>query len=361
VKKLKRTIFFLNIVFATLLIAIYFVIGISPEKSVIYTIVPLLFFLLLGINMLFMVFWIIFKWKLAFISLAAFLITFKFINLIVPFTAYINLNKGEAGDLKLMTYNVMVFGLYKWQDNVNIKSNILQVIDEEQPDVICLQEAYWKNNSKNFKTVDSIMLILDTKYVHRKSMTQTIDGQNFGFATISKYPIVNTYSYKFENSFNGFIFTDILIDNDTVRVYNCHLQSIHFDESDYTLVESLKEAEFNNEMKSLLKKYLKSYQKRASQADVVRASIDSCQYPVFVCGDFNDLPVSYTYNKISSGLKDAFTSHGNIPGGTLNAFKIKQRIDFILYDAGFKCTDYKLIEKKYSDHYPVVGEFKLKK
>lgn len=360
-KKFKKIIFFLNVIFALLLIAIHFAINISPEKSIIYAFIPMSFFLLLGINMLFVIFWIIFKWKLVLISLIASIITIKFINLIIPFTSFTNFSEKEGADLKLMTYNVMVFGLYDWRNNVNKKSDILKLINEEQPHFVCLQEAFWLDNNKNFRTVDSIMLILDTKFLYKKEMANAVGGQNFGLVTVSKYPIINTYSHKFNGSFNGFIYTDILFNNDTIRVYNCHLQSIHLDQNDYTVMKSLKESDLNKEMLQLVNKYLRSYQKRASQADMIRASIDSCRYKVFVCGDFNDFPVSYTYNKICGGLKDSFTSRGKFPGGTLNTFKIKQRIDFILYDKDFKCTDYKIIEKNYSDHYPLVAEFKLKK
>jgi endonuclease/exonuclease/phosphatase (EEP) superfamily protein YafD len=90
---------------------------------------------------------------------------------------------------------------------------------------------------------------------------------------------------------------------------------------------------------------------------MVRASIDSCSYPIFVCGDFNDGPLTYTYFKIAKGLRDSYSSKGKYPGYTWDNFKIKQRIDYILYDDAFDCTSHKVIQSELSDHYAVVAEF----
>ena len=131
--------------------------------------------------------------------------------------------------------------------------------------------------------------------------------------TVSRYPVVNTYSHKFDDSYNGFIYTDLIIKEDTVRVYNCHLQSIQLNQNDYTIIEEISDSDDNTKVKIVLKNYLKSLTKRAKQAELIRASIDSCNYPVFVCGDFNDGPLTYTYFKIAKGLRDSFCSKGKYP------------------------------------------------
>ena len=60
-----------------------------------------------------------------------------------------------------------------------------------------------------------------------------------------------------------------------------------------------------------MKRLKRAFVKRAKQADLIEASINTSPYPVIVCGDFNDTPCSYAYNTISTTLKDAFVESGN--------------------------------------------------
>jgi endonuclease/exonuclease/phosphatase family metal-dependent hydrolase len=355
-KTLKKIALVLNILAAALLVTSYFAVYISPEKTVAVALLPFVYVSFLITNAVFVLFWLFINWKYSLISAVSMIIGIRFFGLIFPVLSFFS-GENKPGEIKIMTYNVMVFGLYDWEGNKNIKSGILKQIGEENPSIVCLQEAYWNGTNRNFVTIDSVKKVIGADFEFRAAMATAAGGQNFGLATVSKYPIVNTYSQKFEDSFNGFIYTDILIDDDTVRVYNCHLQSIQLEQNDYTLIEEFAEGDENTKMKTVLKKYLKSLTRRAEQAEVVRASIDSCNYPVFVCGDFNDGPLTYTYFKIAKGLRDSYSSKGKYPGYTWDNFKIKQRIDYILYCDKFSCTSHKVIQSELSDHYAVVAEF----
>jgi len=355
-KTIKRTALFINIIVAAILIIVYVSVRISPEKTLAVALLPFVYVGLVAINLCFVIGWLFVKWKYSLISITAILIGIKFINLIFPVTSLISAG-GKTPDFKIMSYNVMVFGLYSWQDNPQIKANILKTIHSANPDILCLQEAYWNNKSKSFITLDSIAILLETDNIYRSSIATAVGGQNFGLATISKYPIVNTFAHKFNNSFNGFIYTDILLNKDTVRVYNLHLQSIQLNQNDYTVIEEFAEFDDKTKIKTVLKKYLSSLKSRARQAEMVSASIDSCSYPVFVCGDFNDGPLTYTYFRISKGLKDSFASKGKYPGHTWDNFNIKQRINYILFDKRYKCVSHVIIKTEDSDHFAIVAGF----
>jgi len=339
-----------------MLIACYFSVYVSPEKTLAVALLPFIYIGLLITNAFFAVFWIFINWKFSLISLVGMVAGVKFFGLIFPVLSLFSSSE-KSGEIKIMTYNVMVFGLYDWKENNNIKSKILSLIEAESPDIVCLQEAYWNGSNRNFVTIDSVKKVIGADYNFRSAMATAVGGQNFGLATVSRYPIVNSFSHKFEGSFNGYIYTDLIIDDDTVRVYNCHLQSIQLNQNDYTVIDEMSETDDNTKIKIVLKKYLKSLVKRANQAEIIRASIDSCDYPVFVCGDFNDGPLTYTYFKIAKGLSDSYSSKGKYPGYTWENFKIKQRIDYILFDKNFDCRSHKIIKEELSDHYAVVGEF----
>ena len=75
---------------------------------------------------------------------------------------------------------------------------------------------------------------------------------------------------------------------------------------------------------------------RASQAVQVRNIIDTTRYPVIVCGDFNDTPVSFAYNHIAgNNLTDGFRDRGKGYGHSFNGIKGLLRIDFISYEQIF--------------------------
>ena len=102
-----------------------------------------------------------------------------------------------------------------------------------------------------------------------------------------------------------------------------------------------------------MEKLKKAFQKRGTQAEILRAAIDQSPHPVIVLGDFNDTAISYTYKTIIGDLQDAFLTKGWGVGSTFTGPLPYLRIDYVLVDPVFEIADFKVIEKKFSDHYPV--------
>jgi endonuclease/exonuclease/phosphatase family metal-dependent hydrolase len=328
----------------------------SPAESDFVVLMPFGFAAVFIINILFILIWIFLKWKYLFISLITVLIGVTYISAIFPLPSYLN-STNRDGEIKIMTYNAMLFGLYDWQRNHEIKDSIIGLIVNERADILCLQEVYWNKSKQHFAPLEDIMKNASFTSLHKQAMATAIQGQNFGLATLSVYPVVATDFIKFENSFNGVIFTDLLVDDDTIRVYNCHMQSIQLNQNDYTIIGSMADSTDNAKMRFVLKKIIEASKQRAKQTDIVANAIANSPYPVIVCGDLNDFPLSYTYLNLSKGLRDSYSVKGKYPGVTWDNFGIRQRIDVIFYDKKFKCTSHKVIEKSFSDHYPVVAEF----
>jgi endonuclease/exonuclease/phosphatase family metal-dependent hydrolase len=78
-----------------------------------------------------------------------------------------------------------------------------------------------------------------------------------------------------------------------------------------------------------------------------------------LCGDFNDLPNSYTYNTISEDLEDVFTENGFGVGSTYSGNIPFLRIDYFLHTQGVNASDFNIIKNNISDHYPIVARFQL--
>ena len=102
-----------------------------------------------------------------------------------------------------------------------------------------------------------------------------------------------------------------------------------------------------------------AYIQRAGQVDILKEDIRSSPYPVIVCGDFNDTPVSYTYKTLSKGLSDVFIESGSGAGSTFRGNFPYVRIDYVLYSPGFYSYFYHTEKVDWSDHYPVITRFTI--
>jgi len=228
-------------------------------------------------------------------------------------------------------------------------------LEEEQPDIICLQEVRLRQNNifNLHKTVKDLAFINHYQYA-RTSNT-------FGSVTLSRYPIVNMGEIRFENSRNITIYTDLLVENDTIRIFNLHLHSYGIDPLDYTIIDSgvtseedLKEA---REMGSKLKN---GFQMRASQVNTIRGKIRETTFPVIVCGDLNDTPASYSYQQLRKGMKDAFICSGKGIGRTFVNKLPSLRIDYIFHSPAFESFNFKTHDFRHSDHLPVTTTLVIK-
>ncbi len=154
-----------------------------------------------------------------------------------------------------------------------------------------------------------------------------------------------------------------LIVKDTVRVYNCHLQSIRFGAEEYKFLQNLGKDEDEQTVKrtrNILSRLRIAFIKRATQADMIAKHIKKCPYPVIICGDFNDTPLSYTYKKITEGLVDAFRESGSGFGTTYAGPIPGLRIDYLLHSPEISAFNFKITRAKLSDHYPVAANMILR-
>ena len=104
-------------------------------------------------------------------------------------------------------------------------------------DVICLQEYYRKDKPTRFETLDSLYSIIGSENYHERSAYKKVGNQNFGIAMFSKYPMIAKGDVIFESQSltdcNYCIYSDIVKNQDTFRIYNVHLQSIRLNERPY--------------------------------------------------------------------------------------------------------------------------------
>ncbi len=357
-RKLAHTILvYLNLLVAGGLILSYLSTVVSPAR-----IWPLAFFglaypYLLAANILLVIYWTV-RWKkMAFLSLVVLIAGVGYLNSYFP--VFVKKNKPGPRDrghqLKILSYNVRAFNIYEWLADPNTNKGIFNFIRSEHPDVVCIQEFY-TNNKSTLRPENIDKLFGETPYHHIQYSIRTGTNTGYGIATFSRFPIVGRGVITFEKSRNMAIYTDIAYMDDTVRIYNNHLQSVNFRSNNYRFIDSLSLG-YNEkqlrELQDISSKLKVAYIKRAHQADKVAASISHSPHPVIVCGDFNDTPVSYTYHTMSRGLNDAFVHAGRGLGDTYLG-RLSFRIDYILYSGEFQATGFEKVEARLSDHYPIM-------
>ena len=158
------------------------------------------------------------------------------------------------------------------------------------------------------------------------------------------------------------IYSDILIGNDTIRVFNFHLASLRISGMEQNIANHIEEEDRVGQVKDAIKvtKLLaKAFRKRAEQVHAVKEAIEASPYPVVVCGDLNDTPGSYAYRTLSEGLTDAFMEFGRGTGSTYIGFFPSFRIDYLLFSPEFTVSSFRTDDVSYSDHRPVITTFHL--
>ena len=269
---------------------------------------------------------------------------------------------------KVLSFNVRVFDLYLWTKEKTTRNQIFEFLEEEDPDILCLQEFYHadqQDSNYHFETLDTLIQFLDAKNYHFHITTTNKEFYHFGLITFSKFPILNKGVVPFENSTdNASIFTDVLINNDTVRIYNNHLASIKLDKYDYKAVQKLRKNEYESgweNTKMLVKKIKGGFQTRANQAKAIREHIANSPYQLILAGDFNDSPNSFAYQNIKGNLEDAFVESGSGLGNTYIGDFPSFRIDYLFYNDAFQSYNYTTHDVQLSDHHPISAEFSFRK
>lgn len=327
-------------------------------------------FYFLLILIAFFIFWLFIKPKRALISVVAILLAFKPLSNIIPFHLSGSFTKEKpAKALRIMTWNVAQFNVMEEKKHPEVKSQMFNIINEYQPDIACFQEMVAEDSTvKDHGHMDEFLQDLDFKnYFYSYNSKEDFWGYaHFGIIIFSKYPIINKQTISFyPNDYNSiFQYVDIVKGEDTIRVFNVHLQSLRFSKSNLKYIETptVEDEELAiKESKNIISKFKKGFLKRQVQADRIRAEIDKSPYPAIVTGDFNDVPNSYAYHTIGGNMNNAFVEKGRGLGRTFSGISPVLRIDNIFVDETMNVLQYNLVKKKLSDHFPIMADVEMTK
>jgi endonuclease/exonuclease/phosphatase family metal-dependent hydrolase len=338
-----------------MLIAAYAANYINPQYFWPFAFFGLAYPYLFAINLILLIFWIWRRKWTFLISLMTIIAGWSNVGRYVQIRIFEN-QAIESADLKLLSFNVRLFNYYQWEKRADMRYRILRYINIESPDVVAFQDFFTSDVDKrqNESYTDSLMAAYPWKHVLYTYKKNNVF--NYGMATYSRFPIVKQGSIRFSDSYNSCIYSDISVNDDTLRIYNVHLQSIKFRKNYYYFTDSLAthlNANRIDEVKDISDHLKVAFIKRAQQVDELEQHIRRSPYPVIICGDFNDTPVSYTYQHIRGDLTDAFRESGSGFGNTYRGNIPSFRIDYIFHSPEFNSVLYQTHKVAFSDHYPV--------
>jgi endonuclease/exonuclease/phosphatase family metal-dependent hydrolase len=326
---------------------------ISPAKVSLFLFFGLAFPWLLLANVVFILLWATSRMRFWWFSTVTLLVGWTHLTAVFGVNFWHNTEgplKSE-NSLRVLTYNVADFCTPYHKDKMAGKQGMNAFFQKENADIICIQEGGAPSEFTNDQLFTLFPALATYPYVSRIKGNEVF--------VLSRFPIFNEGKSPEDKVGNGCTFSDIQMVNKKIRVFTFHLTSNKVSGMADQLVESGTVTDDDSWLSvgRMLKRVRRTGIIRTRESEYIAATIQQSPYPVIVCGDFNEIPVSYAYKTISKGLTDAFqeaafgfssTYNGNIP-----ALKIDNILTSPTINAR-NCTIHSSI--RYSDHYPMTAD-----
>ncbi len=236
--------------------------------------------------------------------------------------------KYDRQAMKVVTYNVRSFIDDNGKRNIDSMAAMIRSIN---PDILCFQEFGFKD-------------AMDTLLKNMNGLPKSLNRNNLSPAIYSRYPIINAERIDKQKNY---LWADLVVRDDTIRVFNLHLHSTTIRKADKNYIENseyIDDEESEEQLRSMLTRLTENNKLRASQVDTIKQIINASPYPVIVCADFNDTPVSFTYRKMSRRLRDTYREQGRGYAHSYRGFYDMLRIDYILCSKEFEVLSYEVID-----------------
>ena len=321
---------------------------VSPNEYPTLSLLGLFFPIFVVIDVAFIFFWLIFHYSLVWVPILGLAVVSSYTMDYCP----INTKKYHSDSaICVVTYNLGGVTTNEEQQEV------VRFLKKKKPDIACFQEMSGSlmNMPEFLQFVDSMhynKVIGTGKYILTRFPLQ-------GDTLHIDYPTHPTHA-------NSSLSCWIHCQGDSLLLVSNHLESNALSDSDKTEYKEMilePEREKVEQGGRLLKRKLGSAAYyRGIQTDTLCALIDRNKgKSIIMCGDFNDTPISYTYQQLAKRLDCAFRKTGRGVGFTYGHSGIFVRIDHIFCSKDWRCLKCYVDDGiEASDHYPVVAYMQKK-
>ncbi len=311
---------------------------VSPELIPRFSLLTLAFPVFLCADALFLVFWLLFHARLAWVPIAGALVIGGYI------LDYCPLHLGSSEEPADSTLSIISFNIGHMTTDEQ-RSELLSFLNIADADIVCLQEAGKFFNTRQ-EWLDS------AGYDIRQSS---------GVAFLSRLPFLgDTIHIAYPTRSNHSLACWIGCGGDSLLIINNHLESNKLspeEKNEYTnaIIEPHRQT-IKNSSHVLLGKLSEAAAYRGPQTDSICAFIDrNARHSIILCGDLNDTPISYTYQRLARRLTSAYRQTGSGPGFTYTQRSFPVRIDHLFVSEDWTCTSCRIDRTvSSSDHYPLI-------
>ena len=318
----------------------------KPTTFQFFSVVALFFPVFWFTVIVFLILFLIAKSRLAIISMLLLLTGFYQLMLIFNFPDGLESNT-KINKIKLITFNTGN------NERINPLENRKQSFSNElfqTSDIICLQE---------FTPTDDFGIDVLQKFNNNVNVDYygVAGGDSSGLSIYTNSEIVDFGWLKQELEDTYALWCNVDIQGDTITVINVQLQSIRLNDEELESMTNFKQIiNLPGNLSSIYSKLVRGFLWREEQVENLINLIKNSQYPVILCGDYNDPPSSYSYSEISNLLIDTFMEKGSGFGTTYAGKLPFLRIDYIMVDEGFNVLDYQKVYDTHTDHYAISAE-----
>ena len=237
----------------------------------------------------------------------------------------------ESATFRVLTYNIHHA---EGPDGRIDVLRIAEVIQRERADIVALQEVdrgvartMQRDLPAELAELTGLTAVFRNNHFHQ--------GGEYGNAILSRFPIL--------------------------RVTNTHYRMLRAGEQRGLLQLVLdvhgREVVFMNTHLD----YRPDDAERLSNVEEIRQAVGGyASRPVFICGDFNAVPGSRTYTRMSEAFEDCWLKAGTGEGLTFSSEQPRKRIDYIWATNGVVPLRLWVPPSEASDHLPLAGEFRLR-
>lgn len=276
----------------------------------------------------------------------------------------------QGKTLTVLTYNTAQMGGYKKAN----ENKVIRYLQHQDADILCLQEVMVVKD-KRYLTLSELKDALTDRYPYTYLDFKVYNSRlQFGNVVFSKYPLIDKQTVRYHsNAANISSRCDVVVGSDTLRLFINHLESNRLERMEWDEVRD---------------KVQSATRRRKEQVRILKQAVAQSPYPVLVVGDFNDIPLSYSYlymrlpffaEKVydndlevtkherrltmlrDSHLKGSCLSLGNTFVLPLRSWlRIGIRIDYIFTDARLRVLSSRVDRAAIgSDHFPLITTIEL--
>lgn len=285
------------------------------------------------------------------------------LSLIYPLLTVCPVNRAKflrPGERRLtvMSYNSYYCNDVEYSNPV--RSRTLDQILISRPDIVCLQELYSLDAAGTHgKATDTQIEAVKRLYPYR------IEPGDRELVILSRYPM-KSLSGSDGKLFFHYQGARVDVNGTPVTVLNVHMPSFGLSDDERQVVRQLGEGAGGlrnsaSEMKhTIYGKLAHAFAVRAEAARVIRQYADTAKGDLIVCGDFNDVPGSYSYRIVrGADLRDVYAETGAGYTYTFHAYMMYFHIDQMLYRGDMRALSFSRGNVRSSDHYPIIATFAL--